>query len=148
MSREYVQENEASRRQLRELASRLGDADFDRVVSGWKISDWFCHLAFWDRAILSLLTKLQESPEYALKMDMTVIDCVNDSCQLLSSAIPGRVAARLAIEAAELVDLHVAGLNDEVVAKLESSGMTRLLQRSLHRLHHLEKMSSAAAQTA
>lgn len=148
MSREFVQENEASRRQLREFASRLDDADYDRIVSGWKVSDWFCHLAFWDRSILSLLTKLQESPEYALKMDMTVIDCVNDACQLLSSAIPGPVAARLAIEAAELVDLHVAGLSDEFVAKVEASGRKRLFQRSLHRLHHLEKMSSAVAQTA
>jgi hypothetical protein len=143
MSPEFVAENDSSRKQLREFAARLGDTDFYRPVGEWTVAAWLCHLAFWDRVILSRLQVLQKSGVLPPPVDAPAINSINDGCHLLSHGISGRAAAKLAVESADAVDSFVARLREDVVGQLESGGMGRLLRRSLHRLHHLEKMTEA-----
>lgn len=143
MSPEFIADNDSSRKQLREFAAHLGDTDFYRVVGEWTVAAWLCHLAFWDRVILSRLQLVQKSGVLPPPVDEPTIHTINDGCQLLSHGISGRAAAKLAVESADAVDSFVAHLPEDVVSQLESGGMGRLLRRSLHRLHHLEKMTKA-----
>jgi hypothetical protein len=154
MERRLVQENDASRETLRNLTAGLSEADYDCLVGEWTVTAWLCHLAFWDRVVLSRLKVLRTPESVAEKTSalsfnsVDLVDCVNDGCHLLSRHISGPDAAQIAVESAEEADAHVAQLNDEFVRQIESCGMGRVLSRSLHRLHHLEKIQAALAARA
>jgi hypothetical protein len=144
MSGDFIQENEASRRELRELVERLQDADFDRDAgNGWTVSTLLCHVAFWDALVLHRLTQWQRSGFEAVRLTLLAIDSVNEAGKTIFRAVPGRRAAQLALASAEAVDGEVAKLSSELVEQVVSAGLERALQRSLHRLEHLRKIKDA-----
>lgn len=140
MDPEILRQNDVSRAALREFAEQLDDADFDRLVGELSVRSWLCHLAFWDRVICFRIESLQRSGVLPSGIEGSTLDSINEGCELLASGIPGRVAARLAVESADAADDLVARVGADHVRQIDAAGLGRMLRRSLHRMHHLEKL--------
>jgi hypothetical protein len=139
----YMAQNIAERERLRALVARLSEADLSREVEhGWTVATVLVHLAFWDRQRLLTLKRWLQDGQLPASGDY---DLINDALAIISQAIPPRAAALLAVAAAEAIDYALEQLTPEQEAALESAGMTRLLNRSLHRRDHLEEIERALA---
>jgi hypothetical protein len=55
---------------------------------------------------------------------------------------PGGIRA-FVVEAAEAFDAHVAALPDQLVEAVQAADLPRMLDRSIHRVGHLEPIESA-----
>jgi hypothetical protein len=143
MSASYMTQNIAERERLRALVARLSESDLVRKVEhGWTIAEVLVHLAFWDRHRLLTLRSWLKDGKLPPPGEP---DLINDAVAVISKAIPPRAAAQLAVEAAEAIDYELEQLTPDQAAALESAGMTRLLNRSLHRRDHLEQIEQALA---
>lgn len=141
MDRPYVTENAAALEHLRLVIERLTDADLAKSLDdGWTVAAALAHLAFWDRYGLAALHTWQRTGQPPRTGEASDI---NNGALPIWLALPGREAARLALEAAEAVDRHVAALPDAMVEAVTAAGRTRLLYRSLHRRDHLEQIEQA-----
>jgi len=146
MSRDFVQENEASRLELRELIEGLREPDLERDAgAGWTVSTLLCHLAFWDLRILYLVKEWQRSGmEPTVRPGPQAVDSINEAVKTISRAVPGRLAAQMALESAAAVDSELELLSGEWIDRISSAGLERALRRSLHRREHLRKIKEAA----
>jgi hypothetical protein len=70
-------------------------------------------------------------------------DAINAAVAVLSEAVPPREAGQLAVEAADAIDRVLERLPADKVAAAEAAGLTRLLNRSLHRVDHLDQIERA-----
>lgn len=138
----FTAENTAQCERLNALAARLADDDLLRPLGfGWTVAAALVHLAYWDRNREATLKRWLASGD--LVTSGSSPDPTNDAVFALSQAIPPRAALKLAIEAAEAVDRLVAQLTSEQIAALESAGMGRMVNRSLHRREHLDQIEQA-----
>ncbi len=141
MSNSYMAQNIAERERLRTMVARMSESDLTREVEhGWTVAAVLVHLAFWDRQRLFTLKRWLQDGQLLLPGEP---DVINDAVAVISKAIPPHEAALLAVEAAEALDYELEQLTPEQVAALEAAGMTRLLNRSLHRRDHLEQIERA-----
>ena len=69
-------------------------------------------------------------------------DVTNDSILPLCSAIPPRVAARLAVTAAKAIDLEVENAAENLIRDILHLGERFRLYRSDHRRLHLDQIES------
>jgi len=144
MLRDYVQENDASRRELQAFAASLSDDDLSRNIgNGWTVSSTLCHLAFWDRLTLRRLREWQSTGFSSDHLTALGVTTINDAARQISEAVPGREAARLAQENAAAIDTEVARLSDEWIGRIDANGFERVLKRSLHRREHLRRLREA-----
>jgi len=142
--RDYVRENEASRRELAELIARLEEPEFQCVVgSGWTVASLLCHLAFWDQRALFLLREWQRGQFEPSQLGSQTVDSINEAAKAIGDAVPGPAAAKLAMESAAASDSVVAGITDEFAQRIVWAGYERYLRRYLHRREHLEKIKEA-----
>src|SRR5512142_1885761 len=98
----YAQQNLESRRRLEFLVQRLTDTDLALTTDyGWTISALLAHLAFWDQRMSAILQRWKESG-----FDESPIDsyAVNEALKPICHALEPRVAADLALVAAEKLD--------------------------------------------
>jgi hypothetical protein len=141
MTRDFVRKNEESRVQLMELVARLNERAFEHPVgNGWTVSTLLCHLAFWDQRALFLLSEWQAGHFEASRLSPQAIDSINGAARVVSRAVPGSAAGRLALECAAKVDAELENISDELIERVAANGFERLLNRSLHRLEHLRKI--------
>ena len=141
MAHDFVQENAASRRELQALTATLSDADFARELgNGWTVSTILCHLAFWDRLVLCRVREWQRTGFEAVRLTAQAVDSINAAAREISRAIPGREAARLALESAEEMDAEVERLSAELIEQIDAGGFERVLRRSIHRREHLSRI--------
>jgi hypothetical protein len=140
----YSQQNADSRQRLKTLVYRLTDDDLVRATDyGWTVAALLAHLAFWDHRMSVILQRWQEQG-----FDPSPIDsaAVNDSLKVICHALEPRIAARLAVEAAEKVDAEFALLSDELVqqieAHIEATSTQFRMNRSLHRSAHLDDIEA------
>ena len=141
MERPFLAENAAALEQLRDVIDRLSDADLGKPLGeGWTVAAALAHLAFWDRYGLAALQTWQRTGQPPRTGEAADI---NDGALPIWLALPGREAARLALEAAEAIDRQVAALPDALVEAVTTAARTRLLYRSLHRRDHLEQIARA-----
>jgi hypothetical protein len=136
--------NRRAAERLRELGDRLADEELARTIDdAWTAAALFAHVAFWDRFVLErwrLAAARGEATPAALDDDL--LDRVNDASLPQWLAIPPRAAVAQCLEAAALVDDHVAGLAADVVEALAREGRERLVDRSLHRGDHIATIES------
>jgi hypothetical protein len=145
VDRSYIERNVASRDHLSEVLARLSDEDCCRPLGdGWTVTAALAHLAFWDRAMMTLLDKWEQQ---GLPTDNPQIDinAFNDARLPGWLATPSPKAKQEALAAAEEMDARVAGLPDEMVAALLASGRPWVLERTLHRRAHLAEIEQALA---
>ena len=140
----YSQQNAESRHRLESLVRRLTDTDLALSTDyGWTVSALLAHLAFWDHRMLVILHRWQEQG-----FDPSPIDsgAVNDALREICHALEPRVAAELALTAAEKVDKEFETLADEFVKQIEDHVAATETQfrmnRSLHRNDHLKDIEA------
>ncbi len=146
IDRGFIAQNDAARRELKDVVNRLGERDFDLAAGrGWTISTQLCHIAFWDRRILFLLREWQSGRFETSRLSPQSIHSINDAVNAIAMAVPGPASAALAVEAAEAADVEVAGLADDLIEQIVAAGFERFLKRSLHRMEHLRTIREALA---
>jgi hypothetical protein len=143
--RSYIAENETQRRRLRDLLDGIDD---DRLAqpmdAGWTVASVLAHMAFWDYRIVAQLERWGPDgsgapPTY----EEEAVNWINDAAKPIFLALPPRIAARVAVEAAEAADRAVAGMSDELLAKNDEIGLIINPVRAEHRQEHLDELERA-----
>ena len=142
VDRSFVKRNRASRERIRALVARLSDEELQQPVGDdWTVAITLAHLAFWDRRVSLVL----DIAELEGKLRVPEIDLlVNDLSLPLWAAIPPREAARIAIEAAETLDVRLEGLPQALLEEVNARS-ERWVVRALHRNEHLDEVDAALA---
>ncbi len=140
----YSQQNAESRHRLESLVRRLTDTDLALSTDyGWTISALLAHLAFWDQRMSAILQHWQESG-----LDASPIDslAVNEALKPICHALEPRLAADLALIAAEKLDAEFETLSDDFVKQIEqhieATGTQFRMNRALHRDGHLNDIEA------
>lgn len=140
----YSQQNLESRQRLQSLVRRLTDTDLALSTDyGWTISALLAHLAFWDQRMVAILQRWQETG-----LDDSPIDsyAVNEALKPICHALDPRLAADLALVAAEKADAAFETLSDDFVKQIEkhieAMGIQFRMNRSLHREGHLNDIEA------
>ena len=112
----YSRQNAESRKGLESLVHSLSDADLACSTDyGWTVAALLAHLAFWDQRMSVILKRWQTEGPDPSEIDSTA---VNDALKVLCHALEPRLAAKLAITAAEKIDLELETLSAEYVKQL------------------------------
>lgn len=146
--RSYVTLNQTQLARLEALVSRLGDRELSRPLdAGWTVAGVLAHLAFWDYRIVTLLEAWGPDSRGTPPgtYSATAVDWINDAGKPLCLALPPRVAARLAVEAAVAADQRVAALSDTALAANQAAGSPISVLRAEHRREHLDEIERALA---
>ena len=144
--RSYVAENEAELTRLRTLVDTLSDEELaEPMEAGWTVAAVLGHLAFWDFRIVTLVDRWGPygkgmPPDAPGGYDA---DWINDAGKPLILAMPPRVAAQVAVDAASQADQRVADLSDEQLATNERTGNYINPLRADHRREHLDDIEQS-----
>lgn len=140
MERPFVAENARERDRLRGFFNRISDKELSLPMGeGWTIAAALAHLAFWDQRALVLIKKWKINGVASSPIDD---DVANDSILPLCLAIPPRVAARLAVTAAEAIDHELEMADKDLIGDIWQLGERFRLYRSDHRKLHLDQIES------
>ena len=140
MDRPFVAENSRERERLRALVARSSDEDLNlKLGEGWTIAAALAHLAFWDQRALVLMKRWKQEGVAPSLMDT---DAVNDALLPLCLVVPPRVAANLAITAAEAIDQELEQASPELISEIERLKDRFRLWRSAHRRVHLDEIEA------
>jgi hypothetical protein len=138
MNREFVIENERERNRLKLLVERISDLELIlKMWEGWTVAAAFAHLAFWDQRALVLMKKWEKTGVEPSPIDD---DVTNDALLPICLSIPPRVAANLAVAAAEAIDLELEKASDKMISDIEKLGDRFRLYRCDHRKAHLDQI--------
>jgi hypothetical protein len=137
--------NDEQREQLAALVDRLTAGDYAlEVMPGWTIATLLAHLAFWDRLVIERWTQaIAADTTIPVSLSHVLTDLINGASLAQWSAMPGPLAGREAVAAAEAVDAYVEGLEQARIAAAEAAGLGRLVDRSLHRAEHIDMIEAA-----
>jgi hypothetical protein len=148
VDRSYVDANRAALERLKGFVEKASDADLAHPMEdGWTVASVLAHAAFWDLRVVACVEAWGpdgSGPVPTYYDD--AVDWINDSAKPLISALEPRVAARVAVEAAEAADRAVAGLSDELYASNEALGLLVNPDRADHRLEHLDEIEQILSQ--
>ena len=136
--------NDEQRERLVEIVGRLTADDLAReVMPGWTIGVLLGHLAFWDRLVVERWTRaIADGDTIPVSLSDVLTDLINGASIAQWLAMPGPLAGREAIAAAEAVDGYVEGLEQARIDAAESGGLERLIDRSRHRVEHLDMIEA------
>ncbi len=140
MDRSFVQKNKASTERLKALVKNLSDNDMGRKVGAdWNVAVAIAHLAFWDRRVQFVLDRTEKEGKLVpVEIDTSVNDLLLPTWQL----VPGREAARLAIETAEALDKRLEDFPEKLLEQVNAYN-PRWVTRALHRNEHLDEVDAA-----
>jgi hypothetical protein len=139
MDRDYVTRNEAARERLSALVGRLTPEELERSIGdGWTVKAALAHLAFWDRYAVALIDQWSEC---GFKVDEGFSSDIPNLAGLADwvAASPAYALSEVA-EAARSVDRRVAEVPPHLVEAIVDGGMPRVLDRSVHRIEHLDQI--------
>ena len=140
MDRPFIVENTRERERLFKLVNRITDKELRIPMwEGWTIAAGLAHLAFWDQRALVLMRKWKISGVASSLIDD---DVTNDAILPLCSAILPRVAAKLAVTAAEAIDRELENAGEDLISDIWQLGEKFRLYRSEHRKLHLDQIES------
>ena len=136
--------NDEQRERLVALVDRLTAGDYTlEVMPGWTIGTLLAHLAFWDRLVIERWTQaIAADATIPLSLSDVLTDLINGASLAQWLAMPGPLAGRESIAAAEAVDAYVEGLEQARIAAAVEAGLGRLVDRSLHRAEHLDMIEA------
>lgn len=137
----FVEQNRAATERIRTLAALPDDALRLPVGEHWTVAITLAHLAFWDRRVLAVL----DESERAGRLTYPPIDfSVNDIALPFWAAMPPRVAAALAVDAARALDERLASFPPALLDELRAHN-ERWVVRAIHRNAHLDEVDAALA---
>jgi hypothetical protein len=112
-------------------------------MPGWTIGAMLAHLAFWDRLAIERWTRaIADGDTIPVSLSEVLTDLINAASLAQWLAMPGPLAGREAVAAAEAVDGYVEGLEEARIAAAETAGLGRLIDRSRHRTEHLDMIDA------
>jgi uncharacterized damage-inducible protein DinB len=127
-----------TRQRLVALVARLGDDELmTQMADGWTVAATLAHLAFWDRRAALLIERWQRDGVGASAAD---VDAVNDAAKAQWLALPPRVAAEQAVEAAQAADAALEASSRELVQQIVDIGYPINIRRGIHRGQHLDEI--------
>lgn len=132
-------ENDSQRARLEALVE--GGVDYKTDLGeGWTIAVALAHLAFWDRRAAGLLHRWDVEGSLPDTVDVNLLNAT-----LLPewSVLDPERAARLAIEAAALVDAAVETLDPDKADAIMMIGNQFIVDRGRHRRDHLDQIEQA-----
>ena len=143
--RSFEERNAQATDELRRLVGTLSMEDFATGVGGtWTVATSLAHLAFWDRwQVVRWREALATGLAVPADVSDTIPDLANAALEPTWRALPGEIAAALALQAAAEIDALVAALPDASVAAAPVAGRVRLVDRSMHRLEHVTQVRRA-----
>ena len=149
VDRGYVAQNEEQLTRMRNLVDTLSDEELAAPMeAGWTVASVLGHLAFWDYRIVALVDRWGSDgegtpPDAPGSYDEEAVDWINDAGKPLLRAMPPRVAAQAAVDAAGEADRRVADLSDDLLATNERTGNYINPLRADHRREHLGEIDQA-----
>jgi hypothetical protein len=149
--RSYVAENEASLARMRSLVESMSDDELaEPMPADWTVAGVLAHLAFWDQRVTTLVDRWGPDgngtpPNSPGSYEEEAVDWINDAAKPMILALPPRVAAQVAVDAAAAADARVAGLSDELLVENERTGLYINPDRSDHRSEHLDEIEQMRA---
>ena len=144
VDRGYIARNDDARSRLVRLLDRLTDSDLGRVVDGWSVGTNLAHLAFWDRFLLVRWEEAAASGrELPIDVGPPLFDLLNEALAPGWALLDLPAVRVLVLGAAEALDAYLAALPEGSVTAIGAVGLTRMLDRSLHRSGHLEPIETA-----
>ncbi len=144
--RSYVAENDAQLKRMRDLVGSMSDEELaEPMEAGWTVAGVLAHLAFWDQRVVTLVDSWGPDgegtpPDSPGSYDEWAVDWINDAAKPIILALPPRVAAQVAVDAAAAADSRVAALSDELLAENERKGLYINPLRADHRQEHLDEI--------
>jgi len=141
MDRHFIDENAKELKRLRSLVERLSDDELALPLGNdWTVSVALAHLAFWDQRSLVLLRKWKLEGVEPSPID---VDVTNESLLPTWLALPPRLAAKLAVAAAEAIDSELAECPSHLISEIDRLGDKFRLYRSVHRKLHLDQIEES-----
>jgi hypothetical protein len=144
--RSYVAKNETQLTRMRTLVETMSDDELaEPMEAGWTVAGVLAHLAFWDQRVVTLVDRWGADgkgtpPDSPGSYDEEAVDWINDAAKPLALALPPRVAAQVAVDAAIAADTRVAALSDELLEVNERTGLYINPLRADHRQEHLDEI--------
>jgi uncharacterized damage-inducible protein DinB len=152
IDREFVARNAASRRRLATFVERLREPELALPTEegGWTVAQVLAHMAFWDRSMEARWQLARETARVGEPIEPVSLPAFMDEAidQLLADLIgawSGHIGLAIgaeALAAAESLDALIEevapGVGDTLVRD-----WPRTMDRSIHRLAHLEQMDVA-----
>jgi hypothetical protein len=127
-----------ARQRLEALVARLSNAELmTPMAAGWTVAAVLAHLAFWDRRAAQLVERWQQEGVGPSAAD---IDAVNDAAKAQWLALPPRVAAEQAIEAARAADAALDAASPDLLQRIVDLGDPINPRRGVHRNEHLDEI--------
>ncbi len=119
--------NDEQRVRLAQVVGRLTSDDHAReAMPGWTIGALLAHLAFWDRLVVERWTEaIADGATIPVSLSDGLADLINGASLAQWTAMPGPLAAREAVVAAQ------------------AAGLGGLIDRSRHRVEHLDAIEAA-----
>jgi hypothetical protein len=143
----YIERNAITAARLTALVERLSDTHLRRGVEpGWSVGAVLAHLAYWDRLGIEMIDEWEQRGEVS-PLPPGGADAVNAANAASWQTTDPRQAAQDAIAAASEVNERIASLSAESTARILSVGRPRL-DRSPHRLEHIEQIERALGMTS
>jgi len=147
--RSYVTKNREQLERLRALVDKLSDQELARPMeAGWTVAAVLAHLAFWDYRVVTLLDRWKATGTPPPPINESHVDWINDAGKPLCLALPPRVAARTAVEAALAADDRVVALTEAQLEANAKAGSPISVLRAEHRHEHLDEIEHALEASA
>lgn len=141
MVADYLKRNRAVTRQLAELVERLSAVDLAQPLGdGWTVKAALAHLAFWDRLALAMLDGWLAGGFEPVTFSPRHVNAAALSDWL---ELPAEYARREVIAAAEALDRRLEAVTPELAEAIVAGGRGRVLDRTVHRLEHVDQIVTA-----
>ena len=130
-----------ARLRLEALVNRLSDAQLaTRLSDDWTVAAVLAHLSFWDQRAAYLVRHWQKEGVGNSGADA---DPINNAAKPQWLALPPRVAADLAVQAARAADAALDTCSPELLERIQKAGSPINLNRATHRFEHLAEIEAA-----
>jgi hypothetical protein len=138
--RGHDRRNDESRERLAAVLGMLTDGDAELALDDdWTVASLLAHVAFWDGLVAQRWeAALRAGERTPPDLDDRLTDLINAAAMPEWQAIDPARLAGLVAGAASAVDALIAELPADSVEAVLASGRPRLLDRSFHRVEHLE----------
>ena len=143
-----VDANRASRERLATFVRGLTDHELTtQIDGGWTVAMALAHLGFWDRLMAERWrAAIAAGAGGPAPLSDALSDLLNDALAAEWKALQGRDSAGMALAAATAVDTLIEGLDEAAMDAGRKSAGPRSVDRSKHRIEHLDDMVRALGQ--
>ena len=140
---DHLRRNRRQLDRLRSVVEGLDPEDLRQGAGdGWTVSACLAHLGFWDRWTVTRWERYAADGVFE-EIPGPVLDFVNRAALPSWLAVPGDVAAEMALSAASQVVGLIESLPPEAIGAAQITGRPAMADRTLHWSGHLDQIERA-----